>query len=244
MTRLTDFDLLSFDVYGTLIDWETGVISALQPMLASNGAADRFTRRELLEAYSSCEKAQQTATPDAPYSEVVSKCLAPTASRLGLTAAPPTAEQAAAFGASVGDWPAFPDSVEALGRLKRHFRLAVLSNVDHASFARSNAGPLQGFPFDAVITAQDVGTYKPDLRNFDYMLREVGDRFGVPKERVLQTAQSQFHDHRPARALGIRSSWIVRPGAVMGNLDDVVYDWKYDTLRDMADAVDAEVAAK
>lgn len=245
MARLTDFDLLSFDVYGTLIDWETGVVTGLQPLLEANGAGDRFTRRELLDSYSRSEKRAQAATPNALYRDLVAACLAEVATDLGL-ATGPTAEQSAAFGNSVGDWPAFPDSVEALRRLSRHYKLVVLSNVDRDSFSRGNASSrgLEGFPFDAVFTAQDVGSYKPNPANFDYMLAQVKERFGVPKDRVLQTAQSQFHDHHPARAHGIRSSWIVRYGAVMGNLEEEFYDWKFDTLKDMADAVDAEVAAK
>lgn len=91
-----------------------------------------------------------------------------------------------------------------------------------------------------VITAQDVGGYKPDLRNFEYMLDAVKEEFGVEREQVLQTAQSQFHDHQPAKKVGVKSVWIVRPGAIMGNVGEEIYDWKFDTLGDMADAVEKE----
>lgn len=242
MPRLSDFRLLCFDVYGTLIDWETGVVDALQPLLrlAPPGGGAGPSRSQLLEAYQECERAQQAAAPDMPYADLVAAVHPRVASALGLPE--PTPEMDAAFGASVGSWPAFGDTVDALGRLARRYRLVVLSNVDRGSFSRTLAGPLRGVAFDAVLTAQDVGSYKPDLRNFDHMLREVRDRFGVTREQVLQTAQSQFHDHRPARERGISSCWIVRPGAVMGNQDDPVYDWKFDTLKDMADAVDADLA--
>lgn len=116
----------------------------------------------------------------------------------------------------------------------------MLSNVDHESFAGSNSGPLQGVKFDLVLTAQDVGSYKPDLRNFAYMIEEVNKTFGVPKEQIIQTAQSQFHDHHPAKEMGLWSSWIVRPGATMGNRDKAVYDWKFDTLGEMAEALENE----
>ncbi|KAH7006846.1 HAD-like domain-containing protein [Ilyonectria destructans] len=240
MDRLSNYRLLSFDVYGTLIDWETGVLNALQPLLKANGAS--FAREHLLEVHHELERTQQEKTPHMKYSELLTTIHPQIAERLGLPA--PTAERGKAFGASIGHWPAFTDTVEALRRLGKHYRLVVLSNVDRESFALSNKGPLGGVPFDLVITAQDVGSYKPDLKNFEHMLREVEAKFGVKKSEVLQTAQSQFHDHHPAKKMGIKSSWIERPGAVMGNKSDVVYDWKFDTLGDMADALEQELAGQ
>ncbi|KAB8224646.1 HAD-like domain-containing protein [Aspergillus novoparasiticus] len=232
MSKLTNYRLLSFDVYGTLIDWETGVWNAIQPTLASNNA--QITRSDYLKLYQELEKAQQTKTPDMPYSQLLSTIHPQIASRLALN--PPTAQESNRFGESVGQWPAFPDTVEALKRLSKHYKLVVLSNVDRESFQKTNAGSLQGFPFDLIITAQDVGSYKPNVANFEYMLKAVKEQFGVEAEQVLQTAQSQFHDHHPAKKMGLKSSWIERPGALMGNLEDTVYDWKFDTLGDMADA--------
>ncbi|KAE8362547.1 HAD-like domain-containing protein [Aspergillus caelatus] len=234
MSKLTNYRLLSFDVYGTLIDWETGVWNAIQPTLTANIA--QVARESYLRLYHELEKAQQTKTPDMPYSQLLSTIHPQLASRLGLN--PPTAEESNQFGESVGQWPAFPDTVEALRRLSKHYKLVVLSNVDRESFQKTNAGSLQGFPFDLIITAQDVGSYKPELANFEYMLKAVKEQFGVEAEQVLQTAQSQFHDHHPAKKMGLKSSWIERPGALMGNLEDTVYDWKFDTLGDMADAVE------
>jgi 2-haloalkanoic acid dehalogenase type II len=238
MSRLSDFRLLSFDVYGTLIDWDTGVVNGFQPLIDNAGAS--ITRAEILKAYEECEHTQQAKTPNLPYDQLLTTIYPVVAARLGLPA--PTPEQATAFGQSVGSWPAFPDTVEALRRLGKHYKLLVLSNVDVESFKKCNAGPLEGVEFDAIITAQDVGSYKPDPRNFEYMLREVQERFGIAKEQVLQTAQSQYHDHRQARKQGIKSSWIVRPGEVEENLEDAIYDWKFDTLKDMADALDAELS--
>jgi 2-haloalkanoic acid dehalogenase type II len=157
----------------------------------------------------------------------------------------PTLEESNAFGFSVSKWPAFPDSVSALQRLSKHYKLVVLSNVDNDSFLANRQAPtgLQDFQFDAIYTAEDIGSYKPDLKNFEYMLAKVKQEFGVEKKDVLQTAQSQFHDH-PAKEMGMKSSWIYRPGAIMGNRDDPVFTWKFDTLAEMADAVEKEVAGQ
>lgn len=239
MAKLTDYRALTFDCFGTIIDWETGVLNALQPLLDANNAS--IPRQELLTIYHECEAAQQKKTPDLNYDQLLAAVHPHVAAKLRLN--PPTADQSREFGASVGRWPAFPDSVDALRRLSKHYKLVILSNVDRGSFSKTNAGPLEGLPFDLVITAQDVGSYKPDLRNFEYMLREVGAKFGVQRDQVIQTAQSQFHDHHPARKMGLKSSWIVRPGASMGNQAEEIYDWKFDTLGDMADAVETEVSS-
>ncbi|CAI7631580.1 unnamed protein product [Penicillium crustosum] len=206
MASLSDYRLLSFDVYGTLIDWETGTLNGFKPLMEASGIHP--TRSQILDAYYECERVQQSMTPKMKYADLVATIYPQMAARLGLPE--PTLEQSTAFGKSVRNWPAFPDTIDALKRLKNHFKLVCLSNVDIDSFKGSNAGSLEGFPFDLVITA----------------------------EEVIQTAQSQFHDHHAARELGIRSSWIVRPGSIMGNLDEHIYDWKFDTLGDMADAVE------
>lgn len=240
MTSLSDFSLLSFDVYGTLIDWETGVLDALKPLIGAR--KDEFNRDQILKVYAEAEAAQQEATPDMRYSQLLATIHPKVADKLFLPE--PTAEQSEAFGNSIGSWPAFPDTVGALRRLSKHYKLVVLSNVDRESFSRSNSGPMQGVPFDLVITAQDVGSYKPDLQNFQYLLREVRNKFGIPKEKVLQTAQSQFHDHRPAKIMDIKSCWIERPGAFMGNREHPIYDWKFATLGDMADALEKEIGSR
>jgi 2-haloalkanoic acid dehalogenase type II len=238
MAKLSDFHLLSFDVYGTLIDWESGILDALQPNLEKSGQKN-FTREHLLKTFNKLESEQQRKTPDMRYSELLSTVHPRFTAELGVTA--PTAEESRAFGNSVGQWPAFPDTVDALKRLAKHYRLVVLSNVDRESFSATNAGPLQGVHFDAVLTAEDIGSYKPDPRNFEYMLKHVKAGLGIEKEQVLQTAQSQFHDHHPARKIGIKSVWIVRPGATMGNVGEEIYDWKFDTLEEMADALEKDL---
>jgi 2-haloalkanoic acid dehalogenase type II len=241
MSKLTDFKLLSFDVYGTLIDWEQGVVNALQPMLAKSNMTD-VDPKHILKVCHALEAPEQSGNPGQKYSDLLATVHPKLCKELGLEA--PTNEESVAFGTSVAQWPAFPDSVSALRRLSKHYKLIVLSNVDNDSFLanRQASTGLQDFKFDAIYTAEDIGSYKPDLNNFEYMLKKVKKEFGVEKGEILQTAQSQFHDHHPAKDMGIKSSWIFRPGAIMGNRDDPVYDWKFDTLADMADAVEKEVA--
>ncbi|KAL4879284.1 HAD-like domain-containing protein [Aspergillus karnatakaensis] len=238
MSQLKNYRLLTFDVYGTLVDWEGGILSALEPSFKKNSAEGKYTREQILHAYHDLEKAQQTKTPDMLYSDVLAAVHAPLLEKLGLSA--PTEEESKTFGESVGFWPAFPDTVAALKELKKTYKLVVLSNVDRQSFSKTNQGSLQGFEFDLIITAQDVGSYKPDQKNFEYMLNAVKEKFGVQREEVLQTAQSQFHDHHPAKKAGVKSVWIARPGATMGNLEENIYDWKFDTLGEFADALARE----
>jgi 2-haloalkanoic acid dehalogenase type II len=234
MSKLTDFKLLSFDVYGTLIDWERGVVNALQPLLEKSNKAD-LDHKHILKVCHALEAPEQTENPSQKYSELLTAIHPKLCKELGLQE--PTREESSAFGGSISQWPAFPDSVAALKRLSKTYKLVVLSNVDNDSFRanRQASTGLEDFQFDAIYTAEDVGSYKPNLKNFEYMLKRVKEEFGVEKHEVLQTAQSQFHDHHPAKDIGIKSSWIFRPGAIMGNRDDPVYNWKFDTLADMAE---------
>lgn len=233
MTKLTDFRLLSFDVYGTLIDYETGILNGLTALVERLD----LSREQILSIYHELEKTQQSKTPDMPYSQLTTEVYSQFATKFGQPT--PNIKDAEQFGQSVGKWPAFPDTVDALKRLSKYYKLVVLSNVDRESFNSSNAGPLEGFKFDKIITAQDVGTYKPDHQNFEYMLDVVEKEFGVKKNEVLQTAQSQFHDHHPAKELGIKSVWIERRGT-MGNRSNAIFNWKFTTLGEMADAVESE----
>lgn len=241
MSKLTDFELLSFDVYGTLIDWERGLIAAMQPALRAGNKTD-IDQKEILKTYHDIAAPHQAANPGQIYSDSLAAVHPPICKALGLPE--PSEEECKAVGASVGKWPAFPDTVDALKRLSKHYKLVVLSNVDNASFRAGNAHGLEGFKFDAVYTAEDIRSYKPSHKNFEYMLSHVNEEFGTEKAQVLQTAQSQYHDHHPCKEMGIRSCWIYRPGAVMGNREDPVWNWKFDSLGDMADAVEKEVRQK
>lgn len=197
--RLHDFTTLTFDVYGTLIDWEAGILAALQPWLASRGA--RVEDEALLAEFARIESRWEKERPRMLYPELLAHVHGELSEFYGVT---PDAEAAAAFGRSVGDWPPFADSRESLHYLARHFRLVVLSNVDRASLERS-AKRLDTV-FDLRFTAEDIGSYKPSPANFDHLLAHVGEEKG----RVLHVAQSLFHDHVPCARAGLASAWIDR----------------------------------
>jgi 2-haloacid dehalogenase len=192
------FEALTFDCYGTLIDWETGILAGLRASLAPHGIDP--TDDGLLEAFGRAE-ALAEAGPYRRYRDVLTSCLADVCGQYKVEASP---EAAAAFGASVAEWPAFPDSSAALARLKTRFRLGVITNCDDDLFAASNRR--LGVEFDWVVTAQSVGSYKPDPRNFEAAFA----RIGLPRDRILHVAQSLFHDHVPARAMGLSTVWIDR----------------------------------
>ena len=231
--RLTDFKVLTFDCYGTLIDWESGIHTALQPLLRQAGSA--MSRDEVLELYAQHESGQQKQTPGMIYSELLATVHRRLAVALG--AVMPEAAHLR-FGASVPDWPAFADSASSLQYLKRHYQLVILSNVDRASFAGSNKR--LAVEFDAVYTAQDIGSYKPDLANFTYMLEHLRDR-GIEKSEILHTAQSLFHDHVPAKQMALSSAWIDRRheqggwGATVP-AQDARYDFRFNSMAEMVKA--------
>jgi 2-haloacid dehalogenase len=198
------FEVLSFDCYGTLIDWEAGLLAAAGRLLGT-GARDVADDR-ILEAFARHEQ-QLEAGPYLSYRAV----LAEVARALGAELGRPVSDAAAAaFGSSVADWPAFPDSHAALERLQARFRLAILTNCDDDLFEASRQR--LGIRFDTVVTAQQVGSYKPDRRNFEALL----ERLAIPRERVLHVAQSLFHDHVPARALGFTTVWVDRRQGLVG----------------------------
>ncbi len=192
------FDALTFDCYGTLIDWEAGILAALRPVLAAHGA--EHGDDELLAAYGRHE-AELEAGPYLSYREVLAEALRRMGDEWGFT---PTEEERAAFGGSVADWPAFADSAAALKQLERRFRLGVITNCDDDLFAASNRR--LGVDFDWIVTAQQARSYKPSERNFQLAF----ERVDVPRERILHVAQSVFHDHVTAKRLGMTTVWIDR----------------------------------
>jgi 2-haloalkanoic acid dehalogenase type II len=226
--KLTDFSVLTFDCYGTLIDWESGIHAALRPLLERGGL--KFGRDEVLAEFARHESAQEHETPGMIYSALLTAVHRRLAKAWGVAVDDSAHVR---FGASVPDWPAFPDSVESLAYLKRFYKLVVLSNVDRESFRGSNKR--LGVEFDAVYTAQDIGSYKPDLRNFHYMLDHLGQR-GIAKRDILHTAQSLFHDHAPARTVGLATAWIDRRhaqdgwGATMPPPAGTSWDFRFDSL--------------
>ena len=238
--KLTDFDALTFDCYGTLIDWERGIATALGAWAGGHGiAADDDA---LLEAFSRHENRIEAEHPALLYPEVLARSLREVAAGYGLRA---SAAEETAFGASVQDWPAFPDSAAALAYLKNHYKLVIVSNIDRASFAHSNAK--LGVEFDLVITAEDVGSYKPAPAHFERAISELA-KLGVPKEKILHTAQSLFHDHVPAKnRFAMTSIWIDRRqgkpgGATQKPPEAVSPDWHAPSMAAMVELHKAHLA--
>ena len=231
---LADFDALSFDCYGTLIDWETGIAAVLGPWARSRGLD--LDNEALLTAYSRHEARAEAEHPADPYPLILARSLRDLGRELG---AQVTDQDAQRLARSVPDWPAFPDSHDALAALAERYRLIILSNVDNESFAASNRR--LGVRFTSVLTAQDIGSYKPAPRNFAALLTEAG-RLGIPPARLLHVAQSLFHDHVPARRAGLPTAWInrrhARPGwgATPEPGANVTPDWEFPSMKAFADA--------
>lgn len=232
--RLTDFRALTFDCYGTLIDWESGMFEALKPL--TGRVKKPLSRDAILEAHARHESSQQTYTPAMKYSELLAVVYKRLAEEWGTGT---SWEECQAYGNSIRDWPAFTDSAEALAYLKRHYKLVILSNIDNASFAHSNRR-LQ-VEFDAIYTAQDIGSYKPSGRNFDYMIDKL-ECLGIAKSEILHTAESLFHDHAPANKHGLASCWIYRRhdqqgfGATMNPGALPKHNFRFNSMADMVKA--------
>lgn len=196
---LSRFDALTFDCYGTLIDWEAGILTALRRAMPDIG----FEDDALLEAFARHEAAQESG-PYLPYREILGLVLQGMASELRASLAPDPNAAAATFGGAVADWPPFPDSAAALADLAARFRLGVITNCDDDLFAASEAR--LGVRFDPVVTAQQTRRYKPNPRGFEVAF----ERIGLPTSRILHVAQSLFHDHVTAKRLGLATVWVDR----------------------------------
>lgn len=238
--HLTGVEALSFDCYGTLIDWEAGLAAVLRPWATARGLS--MTDEELLRAYAGHEARAEADHPTEAYPHILARSFRTLGAALGATV---DEFDTAALASSVPDWPAFADSEPALERLAERYELIILSNIDRASFAASNRR--LGVTFTSVLTAQDIGSYKPSPRNFEALLAEV-ERLGIARDRLLHVAQSLFHDHVPAQRAGLRTVWINRRhdnpgwGATPAPPGDVTPDWTFPSMAAFAEAVDAEHA--
>jgi FMN phosphatase YigB (HAD superfamily) len=256
-------------------DWESGIYTALQPLLARFPSSATWTRTEALLAFTEIEKNLQVKEPGMLYRNLLAKAHEVLADGLRDNDAPAStladsAKEHEAFGVSIKDWPVFPDTCAALRVLQKYYKLVILSNVDHASFARTHAKlsedidadpatyvrplpmdahwrpqtiPHSRSPFSLILTAQDTGAYKPDPRGMLSALAVIQAEFGVEKEEVLVVAQSLYHDIEPSSALGVRSVWIDRQGASMGletAKEAPKWSRRFETLGEMAAAVEAE----
>ena len=232
--EIAEFEAISFDCYGTLIDWESGLAAVLRPWAMSRGLA--LDDEALLAAYAGHEERAEADDPAALYPDILRRSLIALGRDLGTEV---TVADADRLAGSVPDWPAFDDSAAALAALAAKFKLIILSNIDRASFAGSN--PRLGVRFDSVLTAQDIGSYKPSARNFDALLAEAA-RLGVGDGRLLHAAQSLYHDHVPAKRAGLPTVWINRRhdrpgwGATPVPPVDVTPDWEFPSMAAFAAA--------
>ncbi|MEO8450245.1 MAG: haloacid dehalogenase type II [Gemmatimonadota bacterium] len=205
MLDLTRFSALTFDCYGTLIDWESGIAAALRKVVSAHGL--EISDERLLDEFAVVESPIQSG-PFLRYRDVLAASVHALGGRLGFVA---TAKEAASLPESLASWCPFPDTVAALRGLGSRYRLGVISNTDDDLFAAS-AGHL-GAAFSWVITAEQVGSYKPSHRNFAVAL----ERIGLPKDRILHVAQSVFHDVAPAQSLGLATVWVNRRAGRAGS---------------------------
>ncbi len=195
---MKDFRVITFDCYGTLIDWETGILSTLRPLFTRYGV--KIPDAEVLENYAAFESAAESG-PYIPYKSVLQQVVARFGEKFGFK---PSEDESRSLEVSLPVWTPFNDTVDSLRTLKKSFRLAVISNIDDDLFART--AKVLGSPFDEVITAQQVKSYKPSRNNFERAI----ERLGVPPQEILHAAQSLYHDIAPARTCGMSTVWVQR----------------------------------
>ncbi len=200
MLDLTKYKWISFDCYGTLVDWETGISDAVAGVFARHGV--RKTRTEILAMFADAEPKVQGSGEFLGYRRVLSDVMQIMAWEASIRL---SAAEAQLLPDSLPDWPVFPDAPGALKALQGHYKLAIISNVDDDLFRLS--AQAMGMEFDAVVTSQQAGAYKPNLRSFE--LAE--ERMGMPRDAWLHVGESLYHDIGPANRLGIDSVWVNRP---------------------------------
>ena len=233
--KLTDYKVLSFDCYGTLIDWESGILENLWPLIQKLDYTP--VPDKVLETHAKFEARTQSLHPSLKYPQLLSRVYEQMAAEWDISIDP---DESRNYGNSVGTWPAFDDSVSALKTLKKHFQLVILSNVDNTSFNKSN-NRLE-VEFDDIITAEDVGSYKPNPNNFRFMLGKLAQR-GIEKHEILHVAESLFHDHIPANHFELDNCWIYRRyqkegyGATKTPEKMPTFNFRYNSMKELADAV-------
>ena len=199
MLDFNGFEWLSFDCYGTLVDWETGISTAVDETLRLHGI--RKSKSEILALFADAEPKVQGSGEYLEYRVVLRRVMEFIGAALDFRG---TESDMDCLADTLSDWPVFPEVVDALGAFKTRYKLAVISNVDDDLFARTEEA--LGVDFDAVVTSEQARSYKPDLRNFNL----AASRMGVEKEKWLHVAESLYHDIGPANRLGIASVWVNR----------------------------------
>jgi len=241
----TQYKALTFDIYATLIDEETGMWNCFPSAIR-----DCQNRADALRTFSDCEHAICAEQPELEYSKVLTQAIQRFATNAGIKV---TQSEADVFGHSVGKYPAFNDTVAAMQELGRHYKLVVLSNIERKLFQDTLDGPLAGVHFDAIYTAQDIGSYKPELRNFTYLIDHVKSDLGVDKGQILHVAQSLTADHVPAKKIGLAPGvWIARKdgkggkSAMVGDVDalkgQIELGATFESLGEMAEEVEKAFA--
>ncbi len=239
--KLSDFKMLTFDTYGTLIDWESGIYNALHPLL--DKVPVKLHRDEVLELFAEFEMRQQAETPSRAYSALLADVARSIANKWQIKISD---QEAFDFGRSVKHWPAFDDSIETLNYLRRHYLMATVTNCDRISYMGSNAR--LEIEWDAIYTAQDIGCYKPNLRNFEYMFERARRDLGVLPHEILHVAQSLTHDMVPATSMGMTKVWINRRhnqeglGATAPPQGEYTIEWEFNSMADFVEAHQQELA--
>ena len=208
MLRLVDFDAITFDVYGTLIDWEPSIIAYLRLWAERKGIVS--TDVELLMTFDRARAAIQKERPAHLYPDVLRRCFDRIASEYHVTV---DSQDRETFALSPREWPGFPDSRAGLNKLQAHAKIGALSNIDNASL-KSSCAKLH-FAFDVVVTAERIGAYKPDHKHFETVIADLA-MMGIPRERILHVGQSLRADVTPANKLGLKCAWINRPHRLLG----------------------------
>ncbi len=247
---LTEYKAMAFDIYATLIDWETGLWAQLKPLyerLPASSPIRKPTEAEakdfILRRYGANEMSIEQAQPTLLYTKILQEIYRRLATELSV---PFTSEEAITFSNGIGTWAPYPDTVRAMNTLGKYYKLIALSNVDKASFENTCTGPLRDVTWDGKYLAEDIGSYKPDFKNFYYLMEHAKGDFGVEKEEILLVAQGLQHDHVPWMELRMKPSvWISRygrKGAMGGKLEEYESTTNlgavYTTLGELADAVE------
>ncbi|OIW23933.1 HAD-like protein [Coniochaeta ligniaria NRRL 30616] len=255
---LTTFKALSFDCYGTLIDWESGLISDLASLLSQLPATHPYVANPLVavERFNHFSHELWLSQPKQLYNDNLISSYKSLAAELGVSL-PPDSE-VEKIGTAPGRWAPFPDTVEGLQRLNKHYKLIILSNVSNENIERTVKNQLAPAKIDGVYTAENIGSYKPSLNNFRYLFEHAKSDFGVDKEKgeLLHVAVSLVHDHVPAKQIGLRSAWIARGGGEEGDYrcagpvekltkeGKLGFEWRFETIGEFADEVERQFAVK
>jgi 2-haloalkanoic acid dehalogenase type II len=247
---LTGFKALSFDCYGTLIDWESGMRKAFAPILSQLPETHAFRQdpTQAIQRFNDISDELETKQPRLVYNENLSMSLSKLVAELDLGVSDAVLEP---FGNLPGTWPAFSDTVQGLQMLKKRYKLIILSNINNTAI-QSTVDNHLCTEFDGVCTAQDIGSYKPDHANFRYLFQHAKKDLGVDFDKgdLLHVARSLTADHVPAKELGLRSVWISRGGdktegyGAGGDYEKlkgkVAFEWRFDTLLQFAEEVDRQ----